>query len=113
MSHVLIEDSELGGVDANALNTATASDDIYAVLRVREGGLLGDRFLEDFALSLPDGSPEQAIILAVFDDRDCGNRAYCCKKLKIFGRNLRCDDEEASSPPPGLSARMACEEQGW
>jgi hypothetical protein len=85
MSHVLIEDLELGGVGANALNTATAPDDIYAVLRVREGGLLGDRFLEDFALSLPDGSPEQAIILAVFDDRDCGNRAYCCKKLKILG----------------------------
>jgi hypothetical protein len=85
MSPLLDEDPELGVVDANPVNTATAPDDVYAVLRVREGGSLGDQFLEDFALSLPDGSQEQAIIMSVFDDRDCVNRAYCCKKLNLPG----------------------------
>jgi len=85
MSPLLTKDPYLGDVDANPLNTAAAPDDVYAVLRMREGGSLGNRFLEDFALSLPDGSPEQAMILSVFDDRDCANRAYCCKKLNLSG----------------------------
>jgi len=83
MSPVLIEDPESGRVDANPLNTAAAPDDVYELLRVKEGGALGDRFLEDFALSLPDGSPEQRIVLAVFDDRECANRAYCRSKLNL------------------------------
>jgi hypothetical protein len=83
MSPILTEDPESGMIDANPLNTATVPEDIYTVLRVKEGGALGDRFLEDFALSLADGSAEQRIVLAVFDDRDCGGRAYCCKKLNM------------------------------
>jgi hypothetical protein len=85
MPHVLAEDPESGGPGANPLTVAAAPDDVYAVLRVREGGALGDRFLEDFALSLPDGSPEQSIMLLVFDDRDCADRACCCRKLNISG----------------------------
>ena len=85
MSPILAESPELGLLEANPLNTAMVPEDIYDVLRVKEGGTLGDRFLEDFALSLDDRSPEQAIILAVFDDRDCANRAYCCAKLNISG----------------------------
>ena len=85
MDHVLAEDPEAGGLNSNPLNTSVAPEDIYLVLRVREGGALGDRFLEDFGLSLPDGSHEQAIILAVFDDRDCADRLSCCKKLNISG----------------------------
>jgi len=83
MSHVLTEDTEDGELNPNPLNTSAAPDDIYAFLRIKEGGILGDRFLEDFALSLPDGSPEQSIILAVFDDRDCADRSFCCKKANI------------------------------
>ncbi len=83
MSHVLEEDREMDALNANQLNTASAPDDIYDALRTKEGGALGDRFLEDFALSLPDGSVEQRIILAVFDDRECANRQNCYKKLKI------------------------------
>jgi DNA-directed RNA polymerase specialized sigma24 family protein len=83
MCHVLTEDAESGALDANPLNTAAAPDDIYMVLRIKEGGALGDRFLEDFALSLTDGSPEQRIVLAVFDDRQCAGRSYCCKKLNL------------------------------
>jgi len=85
MSHVLEENPEIGALNANRLNTEPAPDDIYVVLRVKEGGALGDRLLEDFALSLADGSVEQRIILAVFDDRECANRQYCCKKLSISG----------------------------
>jgi len=88
VSPILAEDPELGVVDANPVSTATAPDDVYAVLRMREGGSLGDRFLEDFALSLPDGSPEQAILLSVFDDRDCASRAYCCRKLNLSGEKF-------------------------
>jgi hypothetical protein len=83
MSHMLTEDPESGKTDANPLNTAAVPADVYEVLRVKEGGALGDRFLEDFALSLADGSPEQRIVLAVFDDRDCARRAYCCEKLNM------------------------------
>lgn len=83
MSHVLTEDPESGTIDANPLNTAAAPDDKHVMLRVKEGGALGDRFLEDFALSLTDGSPEQRIVLAVFDDRECAGRSYCCKKLDM------------------------------
>ncbi len=83
MSPVLTEDPESGLVEANPLNAATAPDDIYELLRVKDGGALGDRFLEDFALSLPDGSPEQRIALAIFDDRECASRAYCRSKLNL------------------------------
>jgi hypothetical protein len=39
--------------------------------------------LEDFALSLPDKSHEQNILLAVHDDRECVGRAYCRGKLSL------------------------------
>lgn len=83
MSPILEDDPESGVLNANPLTTAAAPDDIYTLLRVREGGVMGDRFLEDFALSLPSGSPEQAIVMAVYDDRECGNRAYCREKLNL------------------------------
>jgi hypothetical protein len=67
----------------NELTKAVSADDIYSTLRLREGGSLGDRFLEDFALSLADGSVEQRIIMAVFDDRNCGSRSYCRSKLGL------------------------------
>jgi hypothetical protein len=60
-----------------------AAEDIYSTLRFKEGGAMGDRFLEDFALSLADGSVEQGIVMAVFDDRECGSRAYCRGKLGL------------------------------
>jgi hypothetical protein len=81
VSPILTDDPETGNLNANPLTTAVAIDDIYAELRLKEGGAFGNQFLEDFALSLAEGSPEQSIILAVFDDRECANRAYCCKKL--------------------------------
>lgn len=58
-------------------------EDIYQTLCERDGGALGDRFLEDFALSLADASPEQAIVMAVFDDRSCAERSLCREKLKL------------------------------
>jgi len=85
VSPLVSENAVTGQIKTNPLNTAVAPDDIYAILRLKEGGALGDRFLEDFALSLGDGSPEQSVVMAVFDDRECGNRAYCCKKLSMSG----------------------------
>ena len=38
---------------------------------------------QDLALSLPDGSVEQQIVMAIFDDRDCGGRACCRGKLGL------------------------------
>jgi hypothetical protein len=56
---------------------------IYTVLRLRSGGALADQFLQDFALSLPDSSHEQTILMTVHDDRECASRPYCLSKLKI------------------------------
>jgi len=81
------KDPDLDALCGNPLNLAIGVDDVYTFLRVKEGGALGDRFLQDFALSLPDGSHEQSIILAVFDDRECANRAYCRGKLGISERD--------------------------
>jgi hypothetical protein len=67
----------------NEVNTATDGNGIYELLRFREGGALGNRLLEDFALSLPDKSHEQNILMAVHDDRECIARAYCRGKLSI------------------------------
>jgi hypothetical protein len=85
MSPLLEEDTTTGDPTLNALNTARDGDDIYANLRIKEGCAMGDRFLEDIALALPEGSAEQSMVLAVFDDRECANRSYCCSKLKISG----------------------------
>ncbi len=82
MSHLAEKDPQSGETLHNDLTKAVA-DDFYALLRSKEGTALGDRFLEDFALSLPDGSVEQRIVLAVFDDRDCANRGYCIGKLCV------------------------------
>lgn len=82
-SPILEKDPESGDLLPNALTKAVAADDIYSTLRFKEGGALGDRFLEEFALSLADGSVEQRVAMAVFDDRECGNRAYCRGKLGL------------------------------
>lgn len=83
MSPLMPEDSESEQTVPNALNTAIAPDDIYVILRMKDGGALGDRFLEDFALSLLEETTEQKIVFAVFDDRECANRAYCREKLAL------------------------------
>ena len=83
VSPLMEKNPDSGKPIPNALTRATASDDLYGDLRVREGGALGDKFLEDLALSLPDNSVEQRIIMAVFDDRECANRAVCRGKLGL------------------------------
>lgn len=69
--------------EMNAVNAATDGTGIYELLRLRDGGALGNRLLEDFALSLPDKSHEQSILMAVHDDRECIGRAYCRGKLTL------------------------------
>lgn len=83
VSPLMEKNPDSGNPIPNALTRATASGDLYADLRVREGGALGDKFLEDLALILPDNSVEQRIIMAVFDDRECANRAFCRGKLGL------------------------------
>ena len=80
---LLEKDGPSGEVGANPVNTATDTIDFYTVLRLRNGGMLGDQFLQDFALNLPDGSHEQLIVIAVHDDRKCAGRQSCLSKLKI------------------------------
>lgn len=79
----ILEDGDSDGMEVNAVNSAVDGTDIYELIRFRDGGKLGDQLLEDFALSLPDKSAEQAIILAVYDDRECASRAYCRGKLSL------------------------------
>jgi hypothetical protein len=85
MSPLTERDAETGEPILNALNVARSGDNVISNLRFKEGEALGDRFLEHIALALPENSTEQLIILAVFDDRECANRSYCCSKLKISG----------------------------
>lgn len=87
MSPVPVQDTESGELRPNPLTAKEAPDDLYTILRTKDAGALGDRFLEEFAFSLPDGSHEQSIILAVFDDRECANRAYCRGKLNLSEAN--------------------------
>jgi|GEM_PF-3591437 len=77
------EENENGEPGVNAVNSVADGKDIYDVLRFRNGGALGDKLLEEFALNLPDGSHEQAILMAIHDDRECANRAYCRGKLSL------------------------------
>jgi hypothetical protein len=79
----VIEEVDGEQPDLNAVNTATDVCNIYELLRFRDGGALGNRLLEDFALNLPDKSHEQSILMAVHDDRECIGRAYCRGKLSI------------------------------
>lgn len=79
----LLENDESDELDANPVNTVADGGDIYEVLRFRNGGALGDQLLEDFALSLPDKSHEQAILMAVHDDRECIRRSHCREKLIV------------------------------
>jgi hypothetical protein len=83
MCPILGEDDASGELATNPVNTATDATDIYNILRLRDGDALGDRFLEDFALSMPDKSHEQSIVMAAYDDRQCANRPYCREKLKL------------------------------
>lgn len=83
MSPLLTENPQTGELEANPLSSKQAPDDLYAILRAKDANALGNKFLEEFAFSLPDGSHEQAIALAVYDDRECANRKYCREKLKL------------------------------
>jgi len=83
MSPILEEDEASGELAVNPVNTATDATDIYTILWQRDGGALGDQFLEDLALSLPGNSHEQSIVMAVFDDRECADRSTCREKLKL------------------------------
>lgn len=79
----IIEESDGEEQELNCVNTATDGNGIYTLLRFRDGGALGNRLLEDFALSFPDTSREQNILMAIHDDRECIGRAYCRGKLSI------------------------------
>lgn len=91
----ILEEGDGEQLEANAVNTAKDGvnvydkdgADIYDVLRFRDGGALGDRLVEDFAFSLPDGSHEQAIMMAIHDDREAVKRAYCREKLGLSERD--------------------------
>lgn len=76
------EDGSDGEPLCNEVNQAADGQDIYELLRFRDGGRLGDQLLEDFALSL-EHQHDQAIVMAVHDDRECISRGYCRGKLGL------------------------------
>src|ERR1035441_4868750 len=81
----LLQEGEDGELEVNPGNRNRDGEDVYERLHLRDGGRLGDQLLEDFALSLPDGSHEQAVVMAVHDDRVCNERKYCMQKLGLSG----------------------------
>lgn len=83
MSPLASEDPRTGEAAENQVSECPDPADAYSILKNRDGGSLGDRFIEDFTLGLPDGSQEQLIMMAVLDDRECANRAYCMQKLNM------------------------------
>lgn len=98
----LIEEDETGGEVFNAVNSAPDRADIYEVLRFRDGGALGDRLLQDFALSLPDNSHEQSILMAIYDDRGCVCREYCRGKLSLSERDYDAAMKRIRRAGPGF-----------
>jgi len=80
------EDGDEEETKHNPVNQARNGQDIYDVLRFRDSGRLGDQLLEDFALSLQHPQ-DQAIVMAVHDDRECISRAYCRGKLGLSERD--------------------------
>lgn len=81
MSPIEEEDEADAVATQNVVNQATGRD-MYQLLRMRDGGRLGDQLLADFALSIehPD---DQAILMAVHDDRECISRTWCRAKLNL------------------------------
>jgi hypothetical protein len=80
------EDDADGETLLNPVNQAVDGQYLYDVLRSRDGGRLGDKLLEDFALSMED-QHDQNILMAVHDDRECISRNYCRGKLGLSERD--------------------------
>jgi hypothetical protein len=80
------EEGEDGGLALTDVNQARDHFDLYEILRLRDGGKLGDQLLEDFALSLIHDH-DQRIVMAVHDDRMCLRRGYCMGKLSLSERD--------------------------
>ena len=87
MSPILEDEDGLDGANLNPVNSAVFPLDLYAFLQQQDESTMGDQFLEDFALSLPDPSHEQSIVMAIFDNRDCANRASCIDHLRLSERD--------------------------
>lgn len=80
------EEGPDGDVELNPVNQAADPQDIYHLLRTRDGGRLGDQMLADFALSV-EHPHDQAILMAVHDDRECLSRSWCRAKLGLSESN--------------------------
>jgi hypothetical protein len=104
----IIEEVDGDEPDANAVNSATDGNNIYELLRFRDGGALCNRLLEDFALSLPDKSHEQGILMAVHDDRECIGRAYCRGKLGISEADYDSAMKRIRRAAPGFLTDWCC-----
>lgn len=76
------EEGADGEIQLNHVNQAVDGEEIYQLLRTRDGGRLGDQLLEDFALSV-EHPHDQAILIAVHDDRECLSRTWCRAKLGL------------------------------
>ncbi len=103
----ILEDGESDRMEVNAVNSAVDVVDIYELIRFKSGGTLGDQLLEDFALSLPDKSPEQAIVLATYDDRECVSRAYCRGKLSLSEEDFDAAMKRVRRAAPAFLASWA------
>jgi hypothetical protein len=101
----MLEDGENGELDSNPVNTAADGGDIYEVLRFRNGGALGNQLLEDFALSLPDKSHEQAILMAVYSPQTLPRKAGC------FRGRLRRGNEAHTTRRSQVSDRVVPKKQ--
>jgi hypothetical protein len=78
----LEEEDTNGETQANLVSHAIDGRDIYEILRSQDGGRLGDQLLADFALSV-EHEHDQAILIAVHDDRECISRTWCRAKLRL------------------------------
>jgi len=81
------ENPQTGEMVESEFGSVSDPTDPYSILRDKDGGSLGDKFIEDLSLGLANDSHEQSIMMAVLDDRVCANRAYCMRKLNMAGND--------------------------
>lgn len=79
------EDPGTGDFTGTRVSEPEDSRSLYEFLISRDNRRIAESFLQDFALSLPDDSIEQRIVMRILDDTECTGRGYCMAAMSLDG----------------------------
>ncbi len=79
------ESPETGDFTGTRVSEPEDSRSLCEFLISRDGRRIAESFLQDFALSLPEDSVEQKIVMSIIDDPQCIGRAHCIAILGLDG----------------------------